>query len=128
MKKSAKIVNTAAMPAAALEKAGDRGYNVYGGFFLIRCLIALKELIKKWKNPGIIGSLYICFSDKDKKGRTGHIIFEGRDYELGKQKEDENWIKLHVMREDSNDGQLILKAKVKGGPDLIISKIALMEE
>lgn len=32
---------------AALEKAGDRGYNVYGGFFLIRCLIALKELIKK---------------------------------------------------------------------------------
>ena len=41
------IVNTAAMPAAALEKAGDRGYNVYGGFFLIRCLIALKELIKK---------------------------------------------------------------------------------
>lgn len=47
MKKSAKIVNTAAMPAAALEKAGDRGYNVYGGFFLIRCLIALKELIKR---------------------------------------------------------------------------------
>lgn len=46
MKKSANIVNTAAMPAAALEKAGDRGYNVYGGF-LIRCLIALKELIKK---------------------------------------------------------------------------------
>ena len=30
---NAKIVNTAAMPAAALEKAGDRGYNVYGGFF-----------------------------------------------------------------------------------------------
>nr|WP_129733037.1 sugar-binding domain-containing protein [Parabacteroides goldsteinii] len=78
--------------------------------------------------PGIIGSLYVCFSDKDKKGRTGHIVFEGRDYELGKQKEDETWIKLHVMREDSNDGQLILKAKVKGGPDLIISKIALMEE
>lgn len=47
MKKSANIVNTAAMPAAALEKAGDRGYNVYGEFFLIRCLIALKELIKK---------------------------------------------------------------------------------
>ena len=47
MKKFANIVNTAAMPAAALEKAGDRGYNVYGEFFLIRCLIALKELIKK---------------------------------------------------------------------------------
>lgn len=41
MKKSANIVNTAAMPAAALEKAGDRGYNVYGGFFdsLLTCII-----------------------------------------------------------------------------------------
>ena len=40
MKKSAYIVNTAAMPAAALEKAGDRGYNVYGGFLfdsLLNC-------------------------------------------------------------------------------------------
>lgn len=77
---------------------------------------------------GIIGSLYVCFADKDKKGRTGHILFEGRAYELGKQKEEETWIKLHVMREDSNDGQLVLKAKVKEGADLVISKVALMEE
>lgn len=77
---------------------------------------------------GIIGSLYVCFADKDKKGRTGHIVFEGRAYELGKQKEEETWIKLHVMREDSNDGQLVLKAKVKEGADLVISKVALMEE
>lgn len=77
---------------------------------------------------GIIGSLYVCFADKDKKGRVGHIVFEGRAYELGKQKEEETWIKLHVMREDSNDGQLVLKAKVKEGADLVISKVALMEE
>lgn len=77
---------------------------------------------------GIIGSLYVCFADKDKKGRAGHIVFEGRAYELGKQKEEETWIKLHVMREDSNDGQLVLKAKVKEGADLVISKVALMEE
>lgn len=77
---------------------------------------------------GIISSLYVCFADKDKKGRTGHILFEGRAYELGKQKDEETWIKLHVMREDSNDGQLVLKAKVKEGADLVISKVALMEE
>lgn len=78
--------------------------------------------------PGIIGSLYVCFADKDKKGRTGHLVFEGRDYESGKQSEEESWVKLHIMREDSNDGLLRLKAKVKNGPDLVISKVAIVEE
>ena len=78
--------------------------------------------------PGIIGSLYVCFADKDKKGRTGHLVFEGRDYESGKQDQEESWVKLHIMREDSNDGVLRLKTKVKNGPDLVISKVAIMEE
>lgn len=78
--------------------------------------------------PGIIGSLYVCFADKDKKGRTGYLVFEGRDYESGKQDQEESWVKLHIMREDSNDGILRLKAKVKNGPDLVISKVAIMEE
>ncbi|WP_417130393.1 hypothetical protein [Parabacteroides faecis] len=78
--------------------------------------------------PGIIGSLYVCFADKDKKGRTGHLVFEGRDYESGKQDQEESWVKLHIMREDSNDGILRFKAKVKNGPDLVISKVAIMEE
>ena len=78
--------------------------------------------------PGIIGSLYVCFVDKDKKGRTGHLVFEGRDYELVKQENEESWVKLHIMREDSNDGILRLKAKLKNGPDLVISKVAIVEE
>ena len=78
--------------------------------------------------PGIIGSLYVCFADKDKKGRMGHLVFEGRDYESGKQDREESWVKLHIMREDSNDGILRFKAKVKNGPDLVISKVAIMEE
>lgn len=78
--------------------------------------------------PGIIGSFYVCFSDKEKKGRTGHLTFEGREYELVKQSDGESWVKLHIMREDSNDGILRLKAKVKNGPDLVIAKVAIMEE
>lgn len=78
--------------------------------------------------PGIIGSLYVCFADKDKKGRTGHLVFEGRDYESDKQDQEESWVKLHIMREDSNDGVLRLKTKVKNGLDLVISKVAIMEE
>ena len=52
MKKSANIVNTAAMPAAALEKAGDRGYNVYGGFFFDSLLNCIKGTDKKMKKGG----------------------------------------------------------------------------
>lgn len=88
-----------------------------------------KELTLNIQCPeGMIGSLYVCFTDPDKKGREGNILFEGRNYSLGKQEQPESWIKLHVMREDSNDGKLILKANVKKGADLIISKVALMEE
>lgn len=77
---------------------------------------------------GVIGSLYVCFAEMDKKGREGKLFFEGRDYELGKQEQAESWVKLHVMREDSNDGELVLKTKVKQGAGLMISKVALMEE
>lgn len=88
-----------------------------------------KELTLSIQCPqGMIGTLYVCFADPDKKGREGNIIFEGRSYSLGKQEQTESWVKLHVMREDSNDGKLTLKANVKKGTDLIISKVALMEE
>lgn len=77
---------------------------------------------------GMIGSLYVCFADEDQKGREGTILFEGRNFEFGKQKEPSSWMKFHVMREDSNDGKIVLKAKVKKGSDLRISRVALMEE
>lgn len=88
-----------------------------------------KELTITIRCPqGMIGSLYVCFADVDKKGRAGDIVFEGRNYTLDKQEQAESWVKLHVMREDSNDGKLVFKAKVKQGADLVLSKWALMEE
>lgn len=77
---------------------------------------------------GMIGTLFVCFEDEDKKGREGSIVFEGRNFEFRKQNETSSWIKFHVMREDSNDGKLLFKAKVKKGSDLRISRIALVEE
>jgi len=32
------------------------------------------------------------------------------------------------MREDSNDGKLILKTKAETGPNLMISKVVLLKE
>lgn len=77
---------------------------------------------------GFIGSLYVFFHDWNSNGRDGILNFEGRDYILGKHDKEGKWIKLHVMREDSNNGTLILKTNVKHGPNLMISKVILLEE
>jgi len=77
---------------------------------------------------GMIGSLYVFFHDWNGNGRAGDITFEGRDYTVGKHDKDGAWVKLHVMREDSNDGMLNFKVKAKTGPNIMISKIALVED
>ncbi|MGL5317930.1 MAG: sugar-binding domain-containing protein [Bacteroidales bacterium] len=76
---------------------------------------------------GMIGSLYLFFEDWNNNGRRGTIQFEGRNFELQHHKNG-TWVKLHVMREDSNDGELLFKAKALTGPNLMISKVVLIEE
>jgi len=77
---------------------------------------------------GMLGSLYIHFHDWNKNNRSGEIEFEGRKVELAKHNGDGEWVKFHVMREDSNDGKLVLKTKALTGPNLMITKIVLIKE
>ncbi|MFV0607019.1 MAG: glycoside hydrolase family 2 protein [Niabella sp.] len=77
---------------------------------------------------GFIGSIYVFFHDWNNNGREGAIEFEGRNYTIGRHNKEGIWVKLHVMREDSNDGKLLLKTRSSKGPNLMISKLALMEE
>lgn len=77
---------------------------------------------------GMIGTLYVLYRDWNNQGRTGSVNFEGRQYSLEKHTGEGIWIKLHVMREDANDGNLLLKSKVATGGNLMISKIILIEE
>lgn len=85
-----------------------------------------KELVLTIQCPsGIIGSLNVCFAGSD---RAGTLVFEGRTYSLEKRAGEESWVKLHVMREDSNDGKLVLKMNGKEGTRLVISKVALVGE
>ncbi len=77
---------------------------------------------------GILGSLYVHFSDSNNKARTGQIDFEGRKSKLGLHRGDGIWVKFHVMREDSNDGKLMLKTKEETGGNLMITKIVLVKE
>ncbi len=78
---------------------------------------------------GILGSFYVRFNDWNNKGREGYLEFEGRKVQLGDHNGEEGkWVKFHVMREDSNDGELILKTKMTKGGNLMISEIVLVKE
>ncbi|QOD61956.1 glycoside hydrolase family 2 [Polaribacter haliotis] len=78
---------------------------------------------------GILGTFYVEFNDWNKQSREGFLEFEGRKVKLGDHQGNEGkWIKFHVMREDSNDGKLILKTKATKGNNLMISKIVLSKE
>ena len=78
---------------------------------------------------GFLGSLYILFEDRDSQGREGILEFEGRKVKLGKHHEsDHKWIEFHVMREDSNDGRLLLKATSIKGENLMISQLLLIQK
>ncbi|RIJ50602.1 glycoside hydrolase family 2 [Maribellus luteus] len=77
---------------------------------------------------GILGTLLVHFSDWNQNGRTGLLEFEGRKTKLENHTGEGQWVKFHVMREDSNDGKLRLKTKVLSGPNLMISKVVLLKE
>ena len=77
---------------------------------------------------GILGSLYVQFQDWDNSGRQGLLEFEGRKVKLGRHDGEGQWVKFTVMREDSNDGILILKTSSTAGSNLLITKVVLVKE
>ena len=88
-----------------------------------------KEMTMQIDCPdGILGSLYVHFHDWDNNNRSGILNFEGRKMKLEKHDGDGIWIKFHVMREDSQDGKLILRTSALRGPNLMITKVVLVTE
>lgn len=77
---------------------------------------------------GVIGSLYLFFHDWNDASREANLVFEGRDYKLGRHAKDGKWVKLHVMREDSNKGFLTLNIKTAKGGNTMLSKVVLLED
>ncbi|MEE4115871.1 MAG: glycoside hydrolase family 2 TIM barrel-domain containing protein [Marinilabiliaceae bacterium] len=77
---------------------------------------------------GMLGTLYVKFHDWNNNGRSGILEFEGRKQKLGRHDGEGAWIKFHIMREDSNDGRLILKAHADTGPNLMITNLVLIKE
>lgn len=82
------------------------------------------------KTPkGLIGDLFVKFVDPDEQNRKGTIWFEGREMSIGTQDVNQGkWVKIFVMREDTNDGELILKTKAIQGENLMINEIGFIAE
>ena len=78
---------------------------------------------------GVIGDLYVRFTDPNKQIRRGSIWFEGREMSLANIDPDSGtWVKIFVMREDTNDGAVVLKTKATHGGNLMISEIGFVAE
>ena len=88
------------------------------------------EMTVMLKTPnGLIGDLFVKFVDTNKQNRQGSIWFEGREMKLGKHDESQGkWVKIFVMREDTNDGEIVLKTKATQGGNLMISEIGFVAE
>lgn len=88
------------------------------------------EITVKIETPkGLIGNLFVRFVDTNKQNRQGTVWFEGREMKLDKHMEEAGkWVKIFVMREDTNDGEIVLKTKVSQGGNLMISEIGFVIE
>lgn len=75
---------------------------------------------------GMIGTLYLYFHDWNNQNRTGALNFEGREYPLEEHSGKGRWVKLHVMREDTNNGTIVLKWNTLSGGNLMLSKVVLL--
>lgn len=88
-----------------------------------------KEITVEMKTPnGIIGSLYAKFEDWNGQNRAGVVSLEGRESVLTNCRGKAQWVKLFVMREDTNDGKVIFKARATEGGNLMISELALIKD
>jgi len=76
---------------------------------------------------GVPGKLFVRFHDWNNNGRTGTVTFEGKTQKLGPHTKG-TWMEFPVIREDTNDGQLILTATSLTGPNLMITDIAFVPE
>lgn len=81
-------------------------------------------------NPpqGVIGELYLHFEDWNNESRSAKIWMDGREFMTGTLDKKGKWIKLFVMREDTNDGKLQVKIESMAGSNAMISEVVFVEQ
>ncbi|SHG55910.1 glycoside hydrolase family 2 [Pedobacter caeni] len=80
-------------------------------------------------NPpqGVIGELFIHFADWNNEGRDARIWIEGREFSTGKLSKEGKWVKLFVMREDTNDGKVKVRIESLAGSNAMIDELVFVE-
>ncbi len=74
---------------------------------------------------GVPGMLHLRFHDADRKGRRGTVQIEGETMDLPDHST-AHWIRFPVIREHTNDGQVIIEATALHGPDLMLTDLAFV--
>lgn len=76
---------------------------------------------------GLKGYVYLHFVNPDKKKTNGVVTIEGRELRIGEIPAEGKWIKVFMMREDTNDGQVKINIKAEDGY-LQIDQFAIINE
>ncbi len=76
---------------------------------------------------GVPGTLHLRLHDWNRKNREGHLIIEGRRFDVGPHVQ-AKWITCTIIREDTNDGELVIEANATQGPNLMITDLVFVPE
>ena len=86
-----------------------------------------KKMDIKFSVPqGSDGKLYLYLHDWSNQNRRGQVEIEKRKYEIGPHAGKSKWISLDFMREDTQDGEVSVKIICSGGPNIMITKMAVI--
>ncbi|TKG93368.1 glycoside hydrolase family 2 [Puteibacter caeruleilacunae] len=77
---------------------------------------------------GILATMFVELQVDKSSSKQALLEFEGRQVKFQPTSASSQWVKFHVMREDSNDGKLIFNVDTKDNKPLKISKIILKKQ
>ncbi|GBU08027.1 beta-galactosidase [Bacteroidales bacterium] len=77
---------------------------------------------------GVIGDLFIEIENGKSSKDKITFILEGREFTIDTPRKGREWIKLFVMREDTNDGKVVISAQTSSSEKLKIKNIAFVKQ
>ena len=76
---------------------------------------------------GVPATIHVRVEDWNRNGRTGALFIEGKHFDVGPHVEG-RWFRHSILREDTNDGLVVIEARAETGPNLMITDIAIVPE
>lgn len=77
---------------------------------------------------GIKGYIYLHLKNPNGSNTSGIVALEGRELAIGEIPAAGKWIKVFMMREDTNDGKLNVNVTAEGGASIEIDQLVVVPE